>query len=154
MKTIHDKLSIRKDLRESLPFRLGFMSRIIFKKMNVALNNEGIPVLATQMPILMVVYFQEDAMTQQDISKFMQKDKAGIQRAVQSLAKDGFLRIKSDESDKRKNLISLTASGRYVCEKVQKLAVEFHNQIMGKLSEDERTSFHTLMNKIESIVTE
>ncbi len=145
------KVSIE-DMRDTVPFMLGNVSRMVFKKLNAALTLEGIPVLAEQLPILMVVYFQEQAYTQQDIANVLQKDKAGIQRSIQTLNKDGFLKIESDIEDKRKNLISLTASGKFVCEKVQTLALAFHNQIMENFSEDEKTSLKTLLGRIAEII--
>ena len=89
----------REEMKNSLQFRLGNVTRLVFKKMNSELIAEGIPVIAEQIPILMVVYFKEDVITQQDIANVLQKDKAGIQRSVQTLHKDGFLKIESDIED-------------------------------------------------------
>lgn len=142
----------RDDLKQTLPFMLGNVTRLVFKKLNSALTQEGIPVLAEQLPILMVVYFQEQTLTQQDIANVLQKDKAGIQRSIQTLNKDGFLKIESDLEDKRKNLISLTASGKFVCEKVQTLAMAFHNRIMENFSLEEKTTLTSLLERVATII--
>lgn len=142
----------REDLRQTLPFMLGNATRLVFKKLNSALNQEGIPVMAEQLPILMVVYFQEQALTQQDITNILQKDKAGIQRSIQTLNKDGFLKIESAIEDKRKNLISLTASGKFVCEKVQTFAMAFHKSIMENFTTTEQKTFTSLLGKIAAII--
>jgi DNA-binding MarR family transcriptional regulator len=142
----------REDMKETLPFMLGNVSRLVFRKLNAALTQEGIPVLAEQLPILMIVYFQEHALTQQDIANLLQKDKAGIQRSIQTLNKDGFLKIESDLEDKRKNMISLTASGKFVCEKVQALAMTFHNQIMENFTTEEKATLKSLLGRIASII--
>lgn len=142
----------REDMKESLQFKLGNVTRLVFKKMNSELVNEGIPVLAEQVPILMVVYFKEQYLTQQDIANVLQKDKAGIQRSIQTLHKDGFLKIESDIEDKRKNLISLTSSGKFVCEKIQTLAMTFNNQIMEHFTMEERQTFLSFLNRIEKII--
>ena len=143
---------MREEMKNSLQFRLGNVTRLVFKKMNSELIAEGIPVIAEQIPILMVVYFKEDVITQQDIANVLQKDKAGIQRSVQTLHKDGFLKIESDIEDKRKNLISLTSSGKFVCEKIQTLAIAFNNQIMEHFTEDERNTFLSFLNRVASII--
>ncbi|REA62037.1 MarR family transcriptional regulator [Dyadobacter luteus] len=143
---------IREEMRNSLQFKLGNVTRLVFKKMNSALISEGIPVQAEQIPILMVVYFKEDNITQQDIANVLQKDKAGIQRSVQTLSKDGFLKIESDIEDKRKNLISVTASGKFVCEKIQALAIAFHRQIMEYYTEEEQKTLLSLLNRMEGII--
>lgn len=149
---IYKSDNLRDELKNSLQFKLGAVTKVVFKKMNSELVNEGIPVLAEQLPILMVVYFQVNAMTQQDIANVLQKDKAGIQRSVQTLHKDGFLKIESDIEDKRKNMISLTASGKFVCERIQTLAIAFNNQIMEHFSEDERKTFIGFLDRVISVI--
>ena len=143
---------MREEMRESLHVKLGNVTRLIFKKLNSELSLEGIPVLAEQLPVLMVVYFKEQEITQQDIANILQKDKSGILRSVQTLKKDGFLIIESDIEDKRKNLISLTASGKFVCEKIQALAIAFNNQIMEHFSEEERRMFVSMLDRITGII--
>ena len=119
--------------------------------MNAQLVQEGIPVLAEQLPILMVVYFQEHAMTQQDIANVLQKDKAGIQRSVQTLHKDGFLKIESDIEDKRKNLVTLTPSGKFVCERIQSLVIAFDNRVMEHFTDEERKTFMGYLDRVAAI---
>lgn len=147
-----DCKTLREDLKNTLQFKLGNVARLIFKKLNSELSQEGIPVLAEQVPILMIVYFKEQSITQQDIANVLQKDKAGIQRSVQTLHKDGFLKIESDIEDKRKNLISLTASGKFVCEKIQTLAMNFNNQIMEHFTNEERSTFLSFLNRVGAII--
>jgi len=144
--------NLREELKNSLQFKLGAVTKTVFKKMNAELVNEGIPVLAEQLPILMVVYFQEQARTQQDIANILQKDKAGIQRSVQTLHKDGFLKIESDLEDKRKNLISLTPSGKFVCERIQSLAIAFNSQIMEHFTEQEWSTFLGYLDRVVKVV--
>ncbi|MCF0049393.1 MarR family transcriptional regulator [Dyadobacter chenwenxiniae] len=138
-------------MKNSLQFKLGVVTKIVFKKMNAQLVQEGIPVLAEQLPILMVVYFQEHAMTQQDIANVLQKDKAGIQRSVQTLHKDGFLKIESDIEDKRKNLVTLTPSGKFVCERIQALVIAFDNRVMEHFTEEERKTFMGYLDRVAAI---
>ena len=153
MSTTHPKffLNIKEDMKNSLQFKLGVVTKIVFKKMNAQLVQEGIPVLAEQLPILMVVYFQEHAMTQQDIANVLQKDKAGIQRSVQTLHKDGFLKIESDIEDKRKNLVTLTPSGKFVCERIQSLVIAFDNRVMEHFTDEERKTFMGYLDRVAAI---
>ncbi|WP_229206863.1 MarR family winged helix-turn-helix transcriptional regulator [Dyadobacter crusticola] len=139
-------------MKNSLQFKLGLVTKTVFKRMNAQLVQEGIPVLAEQLPILMVVYFQEHAMTQQDIANVLQKDKAGIQRSVQTLHKDGFLKIESDIEDKRKNMVSLTASGKFVCERIQALVIAFDNQVMEHFTEEERKTFIGYLDRVAEVI--
>jgi MarR family transcriptional repressor of mepA len=150
--TTHKFINLREDMKNSLQFKLGIVTKTVFKKMNAQLVQEGIPVLAEQLPILMVVYFQEHAMTQQDIANVLQKDKAGIQRSVQTLYKDGFLKIESDIEDKRKNLVTLTASGKFVCERIQALVIAFDNQVMEHFSEEERKTFMGYLDRVAAVI--
>jgi DNA-binding MarR family transcriptional regulator len=63
---------------------------------------------------------------------------------VQTLHKDGFLKIESDIEDKRKNMVSLTASGKFVCERIQALVIAFDSQVMEHFSEEERQAVYRL----------
>ncbi|MCF2520303.1 MarR family winged helix-turn-helix transcriptional regulator [Dyadobacter sp. CY351] len=141
-------------MKNSLQFKLGVVTKIVFKKMNAQLVQEGIPVLAEQLPILMVVYFQEHAMTQQEIANLLQKDKAGIQRSVQTLHKDGFLKIESDIEDKRKNLITLTPSGKFVCERIQAMVIAFDNRVMEHFTDEERKTFIGYLDRVAAVAGE
>ena len=153
MNSTLNKFSCLKDeMKNSLQFKLGLVTKTVFKRMNAQLVHEGIPVLAEQLPILMVVYFQEHAMTQQDIANVLQKDKAGIQRSVQTLHKDGFLKIESDIEDKRKNMVSLTASGKFVCERIQALVIAFDNQVMEHFTEEERKTFISYLDRVAAVI--
>ncbi|KQS32866.1 MarR family winged helix-turn-helix transcriptional regulator [Dyadobacter sp. Leaf189] len=153
MSTVLNKFfCLREDMKNSLQFKLGIVTKVVFRKMNAQLVQEGIPVLAEQLPILMVVYFQEHAMTQQDIANVLQKDKAGIQRSVQTLHKDGFLKIESDIEDKRKNMVTLTASGKFVCERIQALVIAFDNQVMEHFTEDERKTFMGFLDRVTAVI--
>ena len=156
MNTTHPKffLNIKEDMKNSLQFKLGVVTKIVFKKMNAQLVQEGIPVLAEQLPILMVVYFQEHAMTQQEIANLLQKDKAGIQRSVQTLHKDGFLKIESDIEDKRKNLVTLTPSGKFVCERIQAMVIAFDNRVMEHFTDEERKTFIDYLDRVAAVAGE
>jgi DNA-binding MarR family transcriptional regulator len=146
--------NIKEDMKNSLQFKLGVVTKIVFKKMNAQLVQEGIPVLAEQLPILMVVYFQEHAMTQQEIANLLQKDKAGIQRSVQTLHKDGFLKIESDIEDKRKNLVTLTPSGKFVCERIQAMVIAFDNRVMEHFTDQERKTFIGYLDRVAAVAGE
>lgn len=150
--TLNKFSCLKDDMKNSLQFKLGLVTKSVFKKMNAELVQEGIPVLAEQLPILMVVYFQEHAMTQQDIANVLQKDKAGIQRSVQTLHKDGFLKIESDIEDKRKNMVSLTPSGKFVCERIQALVIAFDNQVMEHFTEEERKTFIGFLYRVAAVI--
>lgn len=146
--------NIKEDMKNSLQFKLGVVTKIVFKKMNAQLVQEGIPVLAEQLPILMVVYFQEHAMTQQEIANLLQKDKAGIQRSVQTLHKDGFLKIESDIEDKRKNLVTLTPSGKFVCERIQAMVIAFDDRVMEHFTDEERKTFIGYLDRVAAVAGE
>lgn len=142
----------REVMKDSLPFKLGYVTKLVFKKLNSQLTTEGIPVKAEQLPILMVLYFGDHSLTQQDIANVLQKDKSGILRSVQTLQKDGFLKIENDIEDKRKNLVSLTPAGKFVCERVGSLAMSFNNHIMTQLSVEEQASCLSLLDRIAAII--
>lgn len=142
----------REDIRTTLQFQIGLLFKGLVRKLNNELTRERVPVMAEQVPVLLIVYFHGKPMTQTDIATLAQRDRASIQRSVQVLQKDGFLAIESDILDKRKSVITLTTSGRYIAEKIQSMVVTFNEQILNTLAPDEAATLFRLLNKVALLV--
>ncbi|WP_229365931.1 MarR family winged helix-turn-helix transcriptional regulator [Fibrisoma montanum] len=123
------------------------------RKSNRELTRLGFTLQIEQFPILFIIYFSEDnLLSQQDIANMLQKDKSGIQRSIRTLERDGYLRIVSDDVDRRKNLIQLTPAGKLVVEKVIETAEVMDKQVTDQLSAEELASFLTTLRKITTIL--
>ena len=91
---------------------VGRLISILYRKNQIYLNAAMKPLNITtaEQPILMYLY-PHNAVTQEEISTYLQVDKALTARTVQSLIKKGLVTKEKDEKDKRCNKISLTQKG-------------------------------------------
>jgi DNA-binding MarR family transcriptional regulator len=108
----------------------------VYMAMNKRLNEDllagGIDITAEQVGI-MVLLWQHDGRTQQEIVKELEKDKASITRLLHGLERRGLVRRVMNGIDKRNKNIYLTKKGRGVGEKtvaiLQSLLVRLGNGI-------------------------
>jgi DNA-binding MarR family transcriptional regulator len=74
------------------------------------LEDNGIDMTIEQFKV-MVVLWKEKSSTQQNIADFVGKDKTSVTRLITGLEKRSLIQRTSDKSDKRCNLVTLTAQG-------------------------------------------
>lgn len=91
---------------------VGRLISILYRKNQIYLNAAMKPLNITtaEQPILMYLY-RNDSVTQEEISAYLQVDKALTTRTVQSLLEKGLVTKQKDPKDKRCNKISLTPKG-------------------------------------------
>lgn len=147
-------------IQESVADRLGSQAiflisqawHLMAKRANRELIQHGFTLQVEQLPILFVIYFANDALSQQDIANTLQKDKSGIQRSVKTLERDGYLRVVADEVDRRKNIIRLTPAGKVVVEQAIQTISVIDQQVMSQLPETEKHSFLVTMRKVIALL--
>ena len=91
---------------------VGRLISILYRKNQMYLNAamKQLNITTAEQPILMYLY-RHDAVTQEEISAYLQVDKALTTRTVQSLLEKGLVTKEKDEKDKRCNKITLTQKG-------------------------------------------
>ncbi|QRR04084.1 winged helix-turn-helix transcriptional regulator [Dyadobacter sandarakinus] len=133
-------------------FNIHHISHLFAKKGNRELAKSGFSLLLEQLPVLFVVNASDALCSQQDIANHLQKDKAGIQRSIQTLVRDGYLRITVDSTDRRKNLIQLTPAGKMVVEKVIETAQGLDKLVTDRLEPQEVETLTRLLKKVALIL--
>lgn len=82
----------------------------------------GLP--ADSFGILMIIHYQE-GLTQQELADFLRKDKSTVQRLIDTMEEKRLVQRIIDPTDKRKNNIAITQSGKEVindiCAKEKKM---------------------------------
>ncbi|WP_128548464.1 MarR family winged helix-turn-helix transcriptional regulator [Larkinella soli] len=132
-----------------LTFNINHVSHLIARYTNRELNRLGFALQMEQLPVLVLAYYSgEDSPSQQEIANQLQKDKAGIQRSIRTLERDGYLRIVPDLTDRRKNLIKLTPAGKMAVEKILESAVEMDQRLVQSLTEEEAQTLQSLLRKV------
>lgn len=150
-KDLQSKFAVR--MGSQAVFMMSHASHLMYRLANRELSRLGFALQIEQFPVLFVIYFAGDnLMSQQEIANVLQKDKSGIQRAIRTLERDGYLRVVPDSIDRRKNMIRLTPAGKMVIEQAIQTTEMLDQQIMSQLTQEERQSFLATTRKIISLL--
>ncbi|WP_229214384.1 MarR family winged helix-turn-helix transcriptional regulator [Dyadobacter flavalbus] len=133
-------------------FNINRVAHLFAKKGNRELAKTSFSLLMEQLPVLFIVHAADELYSQQDIANALQKDKAGIQRSIQTLVRDGYLRVTSDASDRRKNLIEMTPAGKKIIEQVSETARNMDKLVTDQLEPGEVETLTRLLNKVTVIL--
>lgn len=150
---IHIKEKIWKHLGQYLTFNINHVSHLFVRKINLELGQTGLSIQIEQFPILFLVrYSADEPLSQQDIANLLQKDKSAIQRSIRTLERDGYIRIVSDDVDRRRNLIHLTPAGKFAVDKIADLAAVINQDVTSKLTQEESETLMKLLQKVASTI--
>jgi len=89
-----------------------------------------------------------NAASAQEIVRYTGRPKNSVSRAVVNLEERGLLRRHTDTSDRRSSMLSLTARGRRLFDRITAGFRERDSLMLGPLSPQERRDFNRLLNKI------
>ena len=87
-------------------------------------------------------------MTAQDVADVSRRPKNSISRAVHRLLRAGHIARARDEADRRRAVLSLTATGYQLYERFLPLFRERQQALMSALSADERAQLRSLLIKM------
>jgi DNA-binding MarR family transcriptional regulator len=135
-----------KDISSFLCFRLGALSRKIYRHYNTLFSKYGITV--TQSFILFDLLFHESSNVK-DIASRVQLDSPAITGLVDRLAKENLVERKEDPSDRRGLLIALTTKGRKLAEELEPIAKEFNKNMQGVLIPEDAGAFERSLDRLE-----
>lgn len=142
-------------LSRMMLFNIITVSHLVGRNTNKELAKMGYTLQVEQLQILFVVYLREgNSPSQQEIANFTQKDKGGIQRSIQTLARDGYVRIVGDSSDRRKNLIELTPAGKMVATRMIESIEDIDRRMTASISQEEINSLISIVGKISKVMKE
>lgn len=127
------------------------LSHLIVRDTNRGLLKLGYALQIEQIRILITLYVLKNPPSQQDIANMLQKNKAGIQRSIQTLQRDGYLRSTTDDQDKRKNVVGLTPAGKLVAEKAIESLEQMNTQIEKHFDEAEIALLLKIRSKIDEL---
>jgi DNA-binding MarR family transcriptional regulator len=142
-------------LSKLMLFNIINVSHLVGRSTNKELAKMGYTLQVEQLQILFIVYLREgNSPSQQDIANFSQKDKGGIQRSVQTLSRDGYIRIVSDSNDRRKNLVELTPAGKQVVTKMMESIEDIDRKMTASITKEEIDSLISIIRKISNVIKE
>ena len=74
--------------------------------------------------------------TTRDLAQILQLDKSTMSRTIDNLVKNELVERRTDNSDRRYTLLSLTAQGRKTCSSINSGADEFFTSVINNLAEE------------------
>jgi DNA-binding MarR family transcriptional regulator len=131
----------------SIISRIGFMHIRIRKECDKRFREEGFPLEMDQIPVLMILYYQQ-TLTQQEISSRLERDKASVNRTIGFLIQRDLVKVRPDETDRRKTSVQLTAAGKRLGKRANSLLDDVGRQLAGAFTDTEREQFDRLTSKL------
>lgn len=126
---------------------------ILYRKGQVFKNAKlkSINLTASEQPIINLLNL-DDGISQDQISKYLEIDKALTARIIQSLLSKGFIEKIRDEDDKRINRIFLTDSGRELIPPLYEVLGDWQDILTLNMTEEERSITYTcLLKMVENV---
>ena len=101
----------------------------------------------TEARLLTLLHQQNGAATQEALSDLVFVDRSNVGRALKNLERDGHIKRRKDDADKRTNLVQLTATGRKAVTEIAKLKKTMAQSFFGDLKESEAGEVIHLLEK-------
>lgn len=140
---------------KSMGFLIGFLSRQSRKYFEFHADKLGLH--GGQMILLKILALQ-DGLSQSDLSKKLQVDKAHIARAVKKLEDKKLVTRKDCETDSRLNKLFLTASARSIVPQINTIYKAWTSKLGDDFSKEEKILINSLLvrmcNNVEHIKQE
>ena len=93
--------------------------------------------------------YPEEAPTANELAKTMGCSRQNVKEILNSLEKKQFVRLETDENDKRKKRVYLTEQARLMGTKYQQKEIEFLRHLYEGVSDGEVDSAYSIISKIE-----
>jgi DNA-binding MarR family transcriptional regulator len=131
--------------------RVGYRFSIITKRLNQALaamHSKKLGLSVNNWKIMSVIaFFAPLSATELGARTSLDPDK--ITRAIDTLVQRGYVIRKHDEIDRRKVVLSLSANGKRVHDKIERVASALEVEFLSVLSLEERKALHSSLTKLE-----
>lgn len=139
-------------LSDFLPYRLATLAnRISYAIAEAYSSRFHLTIPAWR---VMAVLGLEDNLTAADLVSRTAMDKVAISRAVASLLDMDCVHREMDEDDRRRALLTLTAKGRDIYQRIIPLARCYEQDLLGQLSPEEQQMLKLITNKLQKRVNQ
>lgn len=109
--------------------------------------------LAPEQNLIMMLLWEKDGITQNELAQKLEKDKTNVARMVWSLEKKGFIERLGCPNDGRAVKLYLTPSGKELGRKAIPVSEAFDRTVCKGLSDDEIQTLRELLAKINRNVS-
>jgi len=101
----------------------------------------------TEARLLTLLHQENGAATQDALSNMLFVDRSNAGRALKSLERERYIERRKDDTDKRTNLVQMTAKGRTAVAELSKLRTKMIQGFFGDLTEEEAGEIIGLLRK-------
>lgn len=136
-----------------MQIRIGRFISILYRKNQIFLSSvlKPLGISTSEYPLLLILY-DDDSLTQEDITGRLHLDKSAVARAIHSLEEKGFVRKEKDQSDQRCNRISLTPKSLEVKPHIMEALDQWNDILMSDMNEEERhAAYQSLIRMTDNI---
>ncbi|PLT33441.1 MarR family winged helix-turn-helix transcriptional regulator [Bacillus sp. V5-8f] len=104
--------------------------------------------LAPEQNLIMLLLWEQDGLSQNEIAEKLSKDKTNIARMVFNLEKKGFIRRDISQTDRRSLTVFLTDEGHELGKKVIPITEEFNRTVCNGITEEELKTVREILGKM------
>jgi DNA-binding MarR family transcriptional regulator len=134
------------ELENFLPYRLSVLAQIVSESLH-DLYAGPFDLTVTQWRV-MAALGRFAPLTASDVGQRIVMDKVAVSRAVAGLMKRGLVERATDQKDRRRASLALSAKGRTMHARIVPLALEYEQSLYAALSAEERTLFDRLTGRL------
>lgn len=134
------------DLDSFLPYRLSVLSNRISQSI-ARLYAERFGISITEWRVLAVLG-RYHGLSANQVAERTAMDKVAVSRALARLVERGLISRHTDDGDRRRSVLELSADGKRIHAQIAPLALEMERQLLTGLSQDERAMLDGLLEKL------
>ena len=134
-------------LQKSLGFKLDAAARLTTGNFSRKLKEVSLSITPEQWGIISFLY-QEEGVTQNQLTKLVRKDHTCVSRLVESLIKKGIVKKVPSPDDKRVNHIYLTELGQQMENSAVAVSKENLAKVFDGVTDEEKAVFSKVLDKI------
>ncbi|RBP95916.1 DNA-binding MarR family transcriptional regulator [Cytobacillus firmus] len=104
--------------------------------------------IAPEQNLILMLLWEEDGLSQNEIARRLDKDKSNITRMLSSLEKKGFIKKSMNKEDSRSLNVYLTENGKNLSEHVYPITEEFHSIVTSGIAKEELRIVEDVLTKM------
>jgi len=108
--------------------------------------------IAPEQNLIMMLLWEQDGLTQNELAEKLDKDKTNIARMVANLEEKEFIRRVVSQYDRRSLKVYLTQKGKELGDSVIPIAEEFHDRICNGITAEELKELRRILTKMRANV--
>ncbi|OMP68408.1 MarR family winged helix-turn-helix transcriptional regulator [Domibacillus epiphyticus] len=108
--------------------------------------------LAPEQNLIMMLLWEKDGLTQNEIAEKLDKDKTNVTRMLGSLEQKGFIKRTMSPSDRRSLHVCLTNKGKKLECEIIPITEEFHRMVTKDITEEELREMSRILLKMRQNV--